>query len=244
MLHYLEQEARKSLEPQASVIIENVSRRQFVGGVLAISGLVLAVRISPASALEPLKPYATGGLTMPDGYGMAHDPHVYVAIAPDGAVTIVAHRAEMGTGIRTSLPLVIADEMEADWSRVKLVQAPGDEPRYGNQDTDGSRSVRHWIQPMRHCGAAARLMLEMAAAATWKVELSEVQAQLHEVVHKPTNRKLGYGDLAAAAAGLPVPSADKVKLKEASAFRYIGKGNVRIANIVDITTGKAIYGQT
>ena len=110
MLHYLEQEARKAREPQSATIIENVSRRQFVGGVLAASGLVLAVRISSASALEPLKPYKTGGLTMPDGYGMAHDPHVYVAIAPDGGVTIVAHRSEMGTGIRTSLPLVIADD--------------------------------------------------------------------------------------------------------------------------------------
>ena len=86
-------------------------------------------------------------------------------------------------------------------------------------------------------------MLEQAAAATWKVDVGEVQAQLHEVVHKPTSRKLGYGELAAAAAGLPVPAADKVKLKDASAFRYIGKGNVRIADIVDITTGKAIYGQ-
>ncbi|HJU30349.1 MAG TPA: molybdopterin cofactor-binding domain-containing protein, partial [Hyphomicrobiaceae bacterium] len=93
------------------------------------------------------------------------------------------------------------------------------------------------------CGAAARQMLETAAAAQWKVDVSEVEAKLHEVVHKPTGRKLGYGELAGAAAGLPVPPADKVKLKEASAFRYIGKGNVRIADIVDITTGKAIYGQ-
>ena len=177
MLHYLEQEARKALGPQSAATIENVSRRQFVGGVLTASGLVLAVRITPASALEALKPYTTGGLGMPDGYGMAHDPHVYVAIAPDGAVTIVAHRSEMGTGIRTSLPLVIADEMEADWSRVKLVQAPGDEPRYGNQDTDGSRSMRHFIQPMRECGAAMRQMLETAAAAKWGVDVSLCRAR-------------------------------------------------------------------
>jgi isoquinoline 1-oxidoreductase subunit beta len=88
-----------------------------------------------------------------------------------------------------------------------------------------------------------RQMLETAAAAQWKVDVSEVQAQLHEVVHKPSGRKLGYGALAGAAGGLPVPTADKVKLKEASAFRYIGKGTVRIADLVDITTGKAIYGQ-
>ena len=163
--------ARRADARRSIAIIENVSRRQFVGGALTASGLVLAVRIAPASALEPLKPYPTGGLDMPDGYGMAHDPHVYVAIDPDGAVTIVAHRSEMGTGIRTSLPMVIADEMEADWSRVKLVQAPGDEPRYGNQDTDGSRSMRHFIQPMRECGAAMRQMLETAAAAKWGVDV-------------------------------------------------------------------------
>ena len=81
----------------------------------------------------------------------------------DGTVTIVAHRSEMGTGIRTSLPLVVADEMGADWSRVKIAQAPGDEPKYGNQDTDGSRSMRHFIQPMRQCGASMRQMLEAAA---------------------------------------------------------------------------------
>src|SRR5262249_30181832 len=150
----------------------------------------------------------------------------------------------MGNGAaRTGLPMMVADELEADWAKVRVVQSPGDELTYGNQDTDGSRSVRHWIQPMRQCGAAARQMLEQAAAAQWKVDVAEVQAQLHEVVHKPTGRKLGYGELAGAAAALAVPAADKVKLKEASAFRYIGKGTVRIADLFDITTGKATYGQ-
>ncbi len=94
---------------------------------LSASSFVLSVRFSPATAREPLKPYPTGGLGMSDGTGMAHDPHVYVAISPQGDVIIVTARAEMGTGIRTSLPMIIADEMEADWSRVSLVQAPGDE---------------------------------------------------------------------------------------------------------------------
>jgi isoquinoline 1-oxidoreductase beta subunit len=96
---------------------------------------------------------------------------------------------------------------------------------------------------MRHCGAAMRAMLEQAAAAEWKVDAGEVQAVLHEVVHKPSGRKLSFGHLAGAASGLPVPAADKIKLKEPGAFRYIGKGLVRIADLVDITTGKAIYGQ-
>ena len=96
--------------------------------------------------------------------GVITDPHVFVAIDPDGTVTIVAHRSEMGTGSRTSIPMVIADEMEADWDRVKIVQAEGDEPKYGNQDTDGSRSLRHHIQPAREIGASVRRMLEEAAA--------------------------------------------------------------------------------
>ncbi len=87
-------------------------------------------------------------------HGVVVDPQVFVAIAPDGTVTIVAHRSEMGTGVRTSLPMIVADEMGADWSRVQGQQAPGDEAKYGNQDTDGSRSTRHYLIPMRQIGAA------------------------------------------------------------------------------------------
>ncbi len=97
------------------------------------------------------------------------NPLVFVSIAPDGQVTIVAHRAEMGTGVRTSLPMVVADEMEARWDRVKIEQAVADEARYGNQNVDGSRSMRHFFMPMRRVGAAARQMLEAAAAARWGV---------------------------------------------------------------------------
>ena len=93
----------------------------------------------------------------------------------DGTVSIVAARAEMGTGAaRTALPMIVADELDADWARVRVVQSPGDEKTYGNQDTDGSRSVRHFIQPMRQCGAAARTMLEQAAAKPWGVDVGEV----------------------------------------------------------------------
>ena len=228
------------LSTHSKVSIANVSRRGLLKGVAATGGFVLAATFPAVRGA--LASYPTGAEGMPNG--VVNNPKVFISIGGDGTVSIVAARAEMGNGAaRTALPMMVADELDADWARVRVVQSPGDERTYGNQDTDGSRSVRHWIQPMRHCGAAARLMLEQAAAATWKVDIGEVQAQLHEVVHKPTNRKLGYGELAAAAAGLPVPSADKVKLKDASAFRYIGKGNVRIADIVDITTGKAIYGQ-
>ena len=111
----------------------------------------------------------TGAGKMPGG--TVNDPHVFVAIDPSGLVTIITNRSEMGTGVRTSLPMVVADEMEADWSRVRVAQAPGDEKKYGNQDTDGSRSVRHFVQPMRQCGAAMRMMLEQAAATRWGVNV-------------------------------------------------------------------------
>jgi len=139
--------------------------------------------------------------------------------------------------------MIVADELDADWARVRVVQSPGDEETYGNQDTDGSRSVRHFIQPMRQVGAGARQMLETAAAKRWNVPVGEVKASLHEVVHTPSGKKLGYGELAADAAALPAPALDTLKLKEPSAFRYIGKGNVQIVDLFDITTGNTTYGQ-
>ena len=220
--------------------ITNVSRRGLLKGAAATGGLVLAAQLAGVRGM--LAAYPTGATAMPNG--VVSDPKIFIKIGSDGIVSIVAHRAEMGNGAaRTALPMIVADELDADWARVRVVQSPGDEKTYGNQDTDGSRSVRHFIQPMRQCGAAARQMLETAAARKWGVDVGEVQAQLHEVVHKPSGRKLGYGELAQEAAALPVPEADKIKLKEPSAFRYMGKGTVRISDLTDITTGKAIYGQ-
>src|SRR3984893_13822096 len=124
---------------------ENVSRRGFLRGLIATGGLVVAGEFLPTRAA--LAAYATGAAKMPGG--VVSDPHVFVSIDPSGLVTIVAHRAEVGTGARPTLPMAVADELEADWSRVRVVQSPGDEQKYGNQNTDGSRSLRHFIQPMR-----------------------------------------------------------------------------------------------
>src|SRR6516162_10067797 len=112
--------------------IENVSRRGFLKGILATSGLVVAAEFLPTRAFAA---YATGAAKMAGA--VVSDPHVFVAIDPGGIVTIVAHRAEMGTGSRTSLPMVVAEELDADWSRVRVKQSPGDEQKYGNQNTDG-----------------------------------------------------------------------------------------------------------
>jgi isoquinoline 1-oxidoreductase beta subunit len=222
-------------------LIQNVSRRNLLKGVVATGGLVMAAQFLPKSAMADENQYNTGAGGMPGG--VVWDPHVFVSIDPSGIVTIVTHRSEMGTGSRTSLPMVVADEMEADWAKVKIVQAPGDEQKYGNQDTDGSRSIRHFIQPMRACGAATRQMLEHAAAVTWGVSDLEVRAQNHKVTHIPSGKSLGYGELAAAAAKLPTPSMKSLTLKNPSQFKYIGKGNIPITDLFNITTGKATYAQ-
>lgn len=218
-------------------LIENVSRRSFLKASTATAVFVVAMQVVP---LRKALAYETGAGGMP--HGTVNDPHVFISIDAAGTVTITAHRSEMGTGSRTGLPMVVADELEADWSRVRIVQAPGDEPRYGNQDTDGSRSMRHFIQPMRQCGAAMRQMLEQAAAKQWGVAAGEVAAQNHEVVHAASGRKLGYGELAAAAMDLPTPPVEQLKLKDPADFRYMGKGNLPITDLHDITTGKAVYG--
>ena len=139
-------------------------------------------------------------------HGTVNNPLAFVSIAPDGTVTIVCHRSDMGQGVRTGMPLIVADELEADWAKVKVAQATGDEVKYGNQDTDGSRSTRHFFVPMRQAGAAARMMLEEAAAKRWGVEVSDVEAKNHEVVQKSTGKKLGYGELAADASKLDRPA--------------------------------------
>src|ERR1700761_3277663 len=131
--------------------VENVSRRSILKGLGIAGGLVLA---APVMSRQAFAAYQTGAGKMP--HGTVVDPRVFVAIASDGTVTIMAHRSEMGTGVRTSLPMVVADEMEADWSRVHVKQAHGDEVKFGNQDTDGSRSTRHYLIPMRQIGASAR----------------------------------------------------------------------------------------
>jgi isoquinoline 1-oxidoreductase subunit beta len=216
--------------------IENVSRRSILKGLGIAGGFVLAAPVMSRPAFA----YETGAGKMP--HGTVVDPRVFVAIAPDGIVTIVAHRSEMGTGVRTSLPLIVAEEMEADWSRVRVQQAHGDEVKYGNQDTDGSRSTRHYLIPMRQIGASARSMLEAAAAKRWGVPAAEVKAANHEVVHAASGRRIGFGDLAADAAKQSVPSVEGLKLKDTKDFRYLGKGEVSIVDLRDITVGTAHYG--
>lgn len=210
----LTDERAASKDAAGPVIIDNFSRRGVLGGMGA---LVLALSLSDKAKAdegqtEEQKAKKFGADGMPNGW--RDDPKIFVAIAKDGTVTVTNHRSEMGTGVRTSIAFTVADELEADWSKVKVVQAWGDEQRFGNQDTDGSRSLRHFFQHFRHVGAAAKLMLIQAAAKQWGVPVGEVTAENHVITHAKSGRKLGYGDVAEAAASLPVPARESVSLKK------------------------------
>ena len=226
--------------------IENVSsgeselqtgRREFLRGMLGAGAFVLSVQFLPERMYA-----ASESASLADAAANAPlQPSVYLAIGADGTAYLVAHRSEMGSGSRTALPRIIADELDADWSRVKLVQATGDD-KYGDQDTDGSHSVRSFFDTLREAGATARLMLIQAAAAQWNVPTTECSTTPHMVIHQASGKKLDYGELAAAAAKLSVPKKEALKLKPRSEWRYIGKGTSSY-DLKDMCTGKAGYGQ-
>jgi isoquinoline 1-oxidoreductase beta subunit len=212
--------------------IRQVNRRDFLktGGVLVIG--VSLFGCSRDSEPIPVKqqPQADGPWS----------PDVYVSLDADGTVRIIAHRSEMGQGIRTGLPAVLADEMEADWNRVVVEQATGD-AKFGDQNTDGSHSVRDFMQRMREAGATVRRMLEQSAAQQWGVDVAECRADLHTVVHGPSGRKLDYRELVAGAAGLAIPGLEQLTFKTRDQFRYIGK-ELPIVDMHDMTHGTADYG--
>jgi isoquinoline 1-oxidoreductase beta subunit len=221
----------KLIENVSRHVSQNVSRRRFLQGALAGGVFVLSARFVPETL------WATEG----DAVAPPFEPSLWMSIAADGTVTIVAHRSEMGCGSRTALPLVVADELDADWSKVKIEQAIGD-PKYGEQDTDGSHSVRANFDLMRQVGATGRVMLITAAAAQWGVSPKDCATEPHFVVHRASGRKVGYGDVAAAAAKLPVPKKEDVPLKDRSQWRYIGKESNSLFDLPEIVTGKAIFG--
>jgi isoquinoline 1-oxidoreductase subunit beta len=205
------------------------SRRGFLGTVFSAGALILAaplVRTGDAFAAE-----------VNPGKGL-WKPSVYLGIQPDGTVIIVAHRSEMGTGIRTALPMVAADELDVEWSKVKIEQALGDK-KYGDQNTDGSNSIRSFYDPLRIAGATAKAMLVSAAAAKWNVPAAQVKAA-NGLVTSGAN-KATYGELVALASQQPVPKPDTLKFKSPAEYRYVGKG-VPITDLEDLVSGKGVFG--
>ncbi len=208
-----------------------LTRRTFLGYSFGAGALMLGVTDSLAASVFQVG--AKPG-------GKPWQPGVYLVLDNDGAVSIIAHRSEMGTGVRTSLPMVLAEELNADWSRVRILQAIGD-TKYGSQNTDGSCSVKDFYDAMRIAGASARTMLEQAAAARWKVPVESVAARNHAVVHGASKRTLPYAELVEAASALPVPDPKSLRFKPAAEYTLVGK-TVAITDLDDLVSGKGTFG--
>ncbi|MDX8340374.1 molybdopterin cofactor-binding domain-containing protein [Draconibacterium sp. IB214405] len=218
------------MEDTAKKGIYKVKRRDFLKiGAVSTGGLLLGVPLSCNTRNQ----YLTGDAES------VFSPGVYIQLLGTGEVSLYAHRSEMGTGIKTTLPLIIADELEADWDKVKVVQATGDY-KYGDQNTDGSNSIQKHFDLLRKAGATARLMLIKAAALEWGVPVSECKAENHTVVHQ-SGKVFGYGYLADKASALEIPDDSEVSLKSVKDFNYISKKS-SIYDLKDIVSGKAEFG--
>lgn len=211
--------------------LERISRREFMQRTGYAGGGLVLVLSSVSAGCGP-----TGDGTGPSADSFA--PNVYVNLLDSGTVQIYCHRSEMGQGIRTCLTQIIADELEADWDRVELLQAIGDE-RYGDQNTDGSTSIRKQFDLLRSAGATAREMLVAAAATAWGVPVDECEARNHAVHHPASGNSADYGDLVAKLDRIEIPQ--NPAFKSPAEYRYIGK-SVDLIDGRAMTTGSAIYG--
>ncbi len=213
---------------------QGASRRAFLkAGAAAGGGLLLTVTI----------PLAAQAATTVIGKGQANLPslNAFIKIAPDGIVTIMAKNPEIGQGIKTMLPMLIAEELDVDWKDVRIEQADNDPARYGAQFAGGSFATPMNWDPMRRAGAAGRQMLIAAAAQTWGCKTSDCTAASGAVEHMPSGRKLDYGKLAAMACTLPAPDLKTVQLKDPKDYRIIGKATPGVDNPL-IVTGYPLYG--
>ena len=200
-----------------------LSRREFVtAGVAAGAGLVIGFYLPHKSGAQE----------------ESFSPNAYLRITPDNKITIVVARSEMGQGVRTALPMILAEELEADWKQIEIEQA-GASTLFGDQTTGGSASVRTTWDPMRKAGAAAREMLISAAALTWNVPRSSCTAEKSRIKHAATNRSLSYGELAGKAATLPVPT--DVPFKQSKDYKIVGQRVPRL-DTPDKVKGAAVFG--
>lgn len=204
------------------------SRRAFIRST-ALTGVSLVIGIDGTSLLKGGQLAAGGG---------PFKPNIWIRIDPDNSVTVTIGRSEMGQGVRTSLAMLLAEELEADWSRIKLMQASPSRD-FTDLGTGGSDSIRDGWKSLRQAGAAAREMLITAAAQRWQVEAASCTAEKGVVLHHSTNRRLNYGELVADAARLPLPATPS--LKSPRDYKIIGRPTARIDGR-DIVSGKARYG--
>ncbi len=201
-------------------------RRSFLQVSAAVGGGLLLRATLPRMAFAQEKPAPL---------------NAFVRIAPDGVITIMSKNPEVGQGIKTMLPMVIAEELDADWKQVRIEQAPLDEAKYGRQFAGGSMATPLNYDPLRRVGAAGRQMLLSAAAATWNVPVAECRTRASIVYHDKTGRTLGYGAIASKAADSPLPDLRSVALKDPKTFSIIGRPIPGVDN-GKIVTGKKLFG--
>jgi len=209
-----------------------ISRRSFMQvSVAAGGGMLIALNVDPVELLAQGPPGAPN---------VRFDAPSFVKIATDGTVTITSKNPEIGQGIKNMLPMIIADELDVDWSSVKIVQADADQSKYGAQVAGGSTATPTNWDPMRQVGSAIRQMILAAAADKWSVPVSELTTASGRVMHASSKRSAGYGELAEAAAAKPVPTLSMVPLKDPKDYKIIGKP-MRGVDTAAITTGKPIF---
>jgi isoquinoline 1-oxidoreductase subunit beta len=209
-----------------------VSRRQFLRVTgLAGGGMLLATYLEPFGATGDLAAQSAVDFT----------PNAFIRITPTGAVTIIAKNPEIGQGVKTMLPMLIADELDVSWSDVTIEQARFDPENFSAQSAGGSNATPSSWLPMRRVGAAGRVMLVAAAADTWGVPASSLETAAGAVHHRASGRTLRYGELTERAATMPVPDLETVPLKEPRDFRIIGT-HVRGVDNHRIVTGQPLYG--
>jgi isoquinoline 1-oxidoreductase subunit beta len=224
------QEMLRAAEAQGTVYALN--RRSFLKLVgVAGGGLALAFYVGDCAT----------ALATANSNEQGFAPNAFLRISPDGSILIYAKGPEIGQGVKTSFPMIIAEELDADWSKVRVEQAPVNPTVYGRQSAGGSRSIpTNWDQ-LRRAGATARAMLVSAAAKEWKVDANECTTENSSVVHAASNRRLSYGELAAKAAALPVPDEKSLKLKDRKDYKLLGKRISGVDNI-NVVTGKPLFG--
>lgn len=210
------------------------SRRRFVfGSALGLAGVVSGFVFSNNLLAE---------LIVADGKNnlLGFAPSIWVEITKDNKIVITNSRSELGQGSRTIVAMIVAEELDARWEDIIVVQAPGD-AKYGNQSTGGSTTVRNLWEPLRTAGAQARAMLISAAATTWGITEQDCYTENGFVKQKGGNKSLPYGDLIDVASKLPIPPANSIKLKSHTDFKILGKKSFGNYDEPDIVTGKAIY---
>ncbi len=213
-----------------------LNRRQFLksslgAGASFVLGFYLAGCQSPTSAPAELPAEAGSG---------TFSPNIFLRIDADNSITITVPRSEMGQGIRTALPMIVAEELDADWATVRVEQALADQV-YGSQITGGSKSISTFWQPLREAGATARAMLIAAAAKNWAVELESCATELGAVIHPASGRRLTYGQLTETAARMPIPDPVDLTLKAPEDFRIVGTSIESVDN-PQVVEGSAIFG--